>query len=61
LEAKKKTFIVISHRLRTIKNSNLIAVISAGQIQEIGSHDELIRKEDGIYHKLTSMINENVD
>ena len=46
-----RTTIVISHRLATIKNADLIAVISDGQVTEIGSHDQLL-EEEGYYFQL---------
>ena len=47
-----RTTIVVAHRLSTIKNADRIAVVRAGEIAEIGSHDELMAKEDGIYRTL---------
>ncbi|KAL3533838.1 hypothetical protein ACH5RR_007359 [Cinchona calisaya] len=47
-----RTTIVIAHRLSTICNANLIAVVQNGQVREIGSHDELIEDENGLYTSL---------
>jgi len=47
-----RTTIVVAHRLSTIKNADRIAVIRGGEIAEIGSHDELMAKEGGIYRTL---------
>ncbi|KAJ0978953.1 hypothetical protein J5N97_014427 [Dioscorea zingiberensis] len=44
-----RTSIVIAHRLSTIRNADIIAVVQAGQVAEIGSHDELMRHENGLY------------
>lgn len=49
--SRKLTTITVAHRLSTIVNSDMIAVISEGAIQELGSHKELM-KEDGIYAQL---------
>ncbi|MEI7688819.1 MAG: ABC transporter ATP-binding protein [Candidatus Nomurabacteria bacterium] len=49
---KGKTVIVIAHRLSTIKGMSRIIVISQGEIIEDGTHNELIKIEDGIYKKL---------
>ncbi|KAL8460800.1 hypothetical protein ACS0TY_032345 [Phlomoides rotata] len=50
-----RTTVVVAHRLSTIKNAHLIAVIHAGKLIEQGSHDELIRNPDGAYHQLLCM------
>jgi subfamily B ATP-binding cassette protein MsbA len=48
---KGRTNLVIAHRLSTIRNADTIIVVDDGKIQQIGSHEELIR-EEGIYRKL---------
>jgi subfamily B ATP-binding cassette protein MsbA len=52
---KNRTSIVIAHRLSTIKHADQILVIDEGEIVERGTHDELIKKKDGVYKKLHSM------
>ena len=47
-----RTAIVIAHRLSTIQNANKIIVLDHGEIKEIGTHQELLRIEDGYYRKL---------
>jgi ABC-type multidrug transport system fused ATPase/permease subunit len=47
----KKTCIVIAHRLSTIKAADNIIVLSDGQIQESGTHGDLLQK-NGLYSKL---------
>ncbi len=49
--AKGRTAFIIAHRLSTIRNADKIAVIEGEHICEIGSHDELMKK-DGEYAKL---------
>lgn len=51
---KGRTSIVIAHRLSTIQAANKIIVLDKGEIREMGSHEELLRK-DGMYRKLHSM------
>ena len=45
---KKKTIIMIAHRLKTVRNADQIIVIDKGKIVQRGKHDELMQ-EDGIY------------
>lgn len=47
-----RTSFVIAHRLSTIQNADEILVINAGKIQEQGTHDELLEKDEGIYKNL---------
>ncbi len=47
---KDKTVIVIAHKLETIKNSNQIIVMDKGSIENVGTHDELM-KSSSIYKK----------
>ena len=50
-----KTVFVIAHRLSTIKNANKIAVINEGELVELGTHDELLARENGFYKRLYEM------
>ena len=47
-----RTSIVIAHRLATIKKADKIMVMDSGEIVEMGTHDELLLKENGHYRKL---------
>ncbi len=49
---KGKTVIVIAHRLSTIRGMSRIIVISHGKIVEDGTHDELLKIQNGMYKKL---------
>jgi ABC-type bacteriocin/lantibiotic exporter with double-glycine peptidase domain len=49
-----KTVVLISHRFSTVKNADAIAVIEHGELKELGSHKELIKKH-GRYYELFSM------
>jgi subfamily B ATP-binding cassette protein MsbA len=51
---KGRTTICIAHRLSTIQNFDRIVVLDAGQIDDIGTHAELIAR-DGIYAKLYAL------
>lgn len=50
-----KTVFVIAHRLSTIRNATKIIVVNDGQIVESGSHDELLKIENGAYKTLYDM------
>lgn len=50
-----RTSIVIAHRLATIRNADKIVVLQHGAVQEVGSHQQLILNENGLYHKLSKM------
>lgn len=48
---KNKFSFIIAHRLKTIKEADLIVFIKDGKIEEMGSHEELI-KLNGYYKEL---------
>ena len=52
---QNKTVFVIAHRLSTVKNADRIAVINDGELAELGTHDELMRLENGKYKHLYEM------
>jgi ATP-binding cassette, subfamily B, bacterial len=49
-----KMAILISHRFSTVRMADRIVVIEGGRIAEIGSHQELLRRE-GVYAQLFGM------
>lgn len=49
-----KTVVLISHRFSTVKNADKIAVVEHGEIKELGSHKDLMKK-NGRYRELYSM------
>jgi len=46
-----RTTIFISHRVSTVRNADLIAVLHAGRVVELGTHDELLAR-NGYYSDL---------
>lgn len=48
------TAIVIAHRLSTIREADRIAVLEAGKLVELGTHDELLAK-NGTYSRLHAL------
>jgi ATP-binding cassette subfamily B protein len=46
-----RTTIFISHRVSTVRNADMIAVLHAGRVVELGTHDELLAR-NGYYSDL---------
>lgn len=52
--AGTRTILIIAHRLSTVKRADKIIVLKEGEIVEIGSHEELMKRK-GLYYKLCSV------
>ena len=53
-----RTTIIIAHRLSTIRKANKIVVLEDKSILETGTHDELIKLQDGLYRRLYEVQNQ---
>ena len=51
LLAKKKSVLLISHRLANITKADVIYAMEQGEVKECGTHEELLRK-NGLYQKM---------
>jgi len=50
-----RTSLVIAHRLSTVRHADEIVVLQHGRIVERGTHDELLRREGGLYQRLSQL------
>ncbi|XP_028778647.1 ABC transporter B family member 15-like [Neltuma alba] len=50
-----RTTIIIAHRLSAIRNADVIVVLQNGSLMEMGSHDELMKNENGLYTSLVRL------
>ena len=55
--SKKRTLIIISHRLSAIRNADQIIVLQSGVVEEVGNHEQLM-KNHGLYRTLVEEQNE---
>jgi subfamily B ATP-binding cassette protein HlyB/CyaB len=52
---KRRTVIIIAHRLTAVRHAHRIIVVEQGRIAEQGSHSDLVNKVDGLYSRLFKM------
>jgi subfamily B ATP-binding cassette protein MsbA len=52
-----RTAVVIAHRLSTIQRADTIVALENGSIVEFGSHEELLKRADGVYSRLYKIQN----
>jgi len=56
--ASGRTVIIIAHRLAAIRPCSRIVGMKDGRIAEVGSHDELLGRPDGLYSRLWALQND---
>jgi ATP-binding cassette subfamily B protein len=54
---ENRTTFIITHRLSTVRNADVIVMMERGKIVEMGSHDELVSKE-GLYSSIHQTLTE---
>ncbi len=52
---KNRTSLIIAHRLSTIRSADQILVMERGKIVEVGTHEFLMAKKQGIYQKMVKL------
>ncbi|CAO2819633.1 unnamed protein product [Amaranthus hypochondriacus] len=50
-----RTTVVVAHRLSTVRNADVIAVVQGGKIVETGSHEELVSNRESVYSSLIQL------
>ena len=46
---QNRTVIIIAHRMAAVRPCHRIIAMNEGRVVEVGSHDELVRKPNGLY------------
>jgi ABC-type multidrug transport system fused ATPase/permease subunit len=52
---QNRTSFVIAHRLSTIRNADIIVVLEDGYVKERGTHQDLIKIEEGLYRNMNKL------
>lgn len=49
---KGRTVFTIAHRISTIRSADLVACLDGGRIAELGTYDDLLSRENGVFKRL---------
>ena len=52
---RNRTAFIIAHRLSTVRRADRIIALENGRVAEMGRHDELLARPDGVYAKLYAL------
>jgi ATP-binding cassette, subfamily B, bacterial MsbA len=52
---QNRTSFVIAHRLSTVRRADKIVVLERGVVKEVGRHDDLLERPDGVYARLYAL------
>ena len=55
---ERKTVLIIAHRMRTVENADKIVVLSGGRVAEMGTPDELMKK-NGAFARMVKLQTES--
>jgi ATP-binding cassette, subfamily B, bacterial len=47
-----RTTFIIAHRIQSVMNADLILVLDKGKVVQMGTHEDLLSDEDGMYRKI---------
>jgi ATP-binding cassette, subfamily B, bacterial HlyB/CyaB len=58
--AQDRTVIIVAHRLAAVRHCDRIVGMTNGRIVEVGNHQELLRRRQGLYSYLWALQNEHL-
>ena len=53
-EMENRTVLLVTHRISTVRNADRIIVLNEGRIEDVGSHNELVDRNE-LYRRLCEM------